>query len=232
MLTVAEVNAGYGSSQVLFGMDFAVNEGEAISLIGRNGMGKSTTIRTIMGMLPVRAGQISLRGQSLNRLSSFKVAQLGVGLVPEGRRMFGSLSVEENLLATARSAPKRNRWNLEDVYNLFSRLRERKSQAARTLSGGEQQMLAVGRALMTNPVLLILDELTEGLAPLIRLEIWNCLHTLKKEGQTIIVIDKNLPEMASLLDRHYIVEKGRVVWSGSPDKLQEDPDLASRYLGI
>lgn len=232
MLMVQELVGGYGGSQVLFGMSFEAGEGEVIALIGRNGMGKTTTVKTIMGMLPSRSGQVSFRGRPLARLAPSVVARLGVGLVPEGRRVFGSLTVEENLLATARREAGRDSWDLARVYALFPRLQERRKQSARTLSGGEQQMLVVGRALMTNPHLLILDEATEGLAPLIRQEIWNCLRQLKAEGQTILVIDKNLPEMATLVDRHYIVEKGKVVWSGSPTALQQETGLASRYLGV
>ncbi|MBS0596151.1 MAG: ABC transporter ATP-binding protein [Burkholderiaceae bacterium] len=232
MLKVRELTAGYGGSQVLFGMDFEVQAGQAISLIGRNGMGKTTTVRTLMGMLPARGGHVELQGKTLGALAPHAVARLGLGLVPEGRRVFGSLSVEENLLATARSAPGDKAWTLERVMTLFERLRERRRQSARTLSGGEQQMLAIGRALMTNPKLLVLDEATEGLAPLIRQEIWRCLRALKSEGLTIVVIDKNLGEMASLLDRHHIVEKGRVVWSGTPDELKARGDLAQRYLGL
>ena len=232
MLKVRELTAGYGGSQVLFGMDFEVQAGQAISLIGRNGMGKTTTVRTLMGMLPARGGHVELQGKTLGALAPHAVARLGLGLVPEGRRVFGSLSVEENLLATARSAPGDKAWTLERVMTLFERLRERRRQSARTLSGGEQQMLAIGRALMTNPKLLVLDEATEGLAPLIRQEIWRCLRALKHEGLTIVVIDKNLGEMASLLDRHHIVERGRVVWSGTPDELKARGDLAQRYLGL
>ena len=232
MLKVRELTAGYGGSQVLFGMDFEVQAGQAISLIGRNGMGKTTTVRTLMGMLPARGGHVELQGKTLGALAPHAVARLGLGLVPEGWRVFGSLSVEENLLATARSAPGDKAWTLERVMTLFERLRERRRQSARTLSGGEQQMLAIGRALMTNPKLLVLDEATEGLAPLIRQEIWRCLRALKSEGLTIVVIDKNLGEMASLLDRHHIVEKGRVVWSGTPDELKARGDLAQRYLGL
>jgi branched-chain amino acid transport system ATP-binding protein len=234
MLTVDDLTAGYGNSQILFGMGFEARQGNVISLVGRNGMGKTTTIRTLMGMLPARAGRITLAGASLNKLAPHAVARLGVGLVPEGRRIFGSLSVQENLLATAH--PRRigdgEDWSLDRVYRLFPRLQERRKQSARTLSGGEQQMLALGRALMTNPRLLVLDEATEGLAPLIRKEIWSCLQALKSEGLTILVIDKNLTEMAGLIDVHHIVEKGRVVWKGSPSELASRPDLAQRYLGI
>ena len=232
MLTVEGLTAGYGGSQVLFGMDFAAQAGQAVSLIGRNGMGKTTTVRTLMGMLPAMGGQITLKGKPLVRQSSHVIARLGIGLVPEWRRIFGSLSVEENLVATARAEKGRSAWTLERVLKLFPRLDERRRQSARTLSGGEQQMLAVGRALMTNPMLLVLDEATEGLAPLIRHEIWRCLRTLKDEGLTIVVIDKNLAEMATLLDRHHIVEKGRVVWTGTPDELNAHKELAQRYLGL
>ena len=232
MLTVEGLTSGYGGSQVLFGMNFEVGAGQAVSLIGRNGMGKTTTVRTLMGMLPTRGGRIVLQGTALAAQRPHAVARLGVGLVPDGRRVFGSLSVEETLLATARKPAGGNGWTLERVMTLFPRLGERRRQSARTLSGGEQQMLAIGRALMPNPRLLVLDEATEGLAPLIRHEIWGCLRTLKREGLTIVVIDKNLTEMASLLDRHHIVEKGRVVWSGTPDELKARKDLAHRYLGI
>ncbi len=232
MLSVEGLTGGYGASKVLFGMDFQAAEGEVISLVGRNGMGKTTTVKTLMGMLPATAGKVQFRGHTVGKVPPSTVARLGIGLVPEGRRVFGSLSVEENLVATARRADTGAGWDLERVFALFPRLRERRRQSSRTLSGGEQQMLVVGRALMTNPRLLILDEATEGLAPLIRQEIWNCLRQLKQEGQTILVIDKNLPEMATLVDRHHIVDKGRVVWQGPPAALAEQPELAHRYLGV
>lgn len=238
MISAEGLNAGYGNSQVLFGMSFEARQGEVVSLVGRNGMGKTTTIRTIMGMLPMREGRITLQGKPLNKLAPHSIARLGVGLVPEGRRVFGSLSVQENLVATAHAplhgggSKTGEHWSLDRVFELFPRLQERRKQSARTLSGGEQQMLAVGRALMTNPRLLLLDEATEGLAPLIRLEIWRCLQKLKGQGLTILVIDKNLGEMAQLIDRHNIVEKGKVVWTGSPLELSSRPDLAQRYLGI
>lgn len=228
MLRLEGVEGGYGQGRVLFGMDLAAEAGQVVSLIGRNGMGKTTTVRTIMGLMRPSAGAISFEGRPITRLAPNAIARLGLGLVPEGRRVFPSLTVEENLVATARPGP----WTLARVAGLFPRLGERRRQSARTLSGGEQQMLAVGRALMTNPRLLILDEATEGLAPLIRAEIWRCLHELKGLGQTILVIDKNLAEMASLVDRHNIVDKGRVVWSGTPAQMAADPDLAHRYLGI
>ena len=228
MLRVEDVEGGYGQGRVLFGMRFEAQPGQVVSLIGRNGMGKTTTVRTIMGLMRPSAGSISFHGKPIDRLAPNAIARLGLGLVPEGRRVFPSLTVEENLIATARPGP----WTLDRVIQLFPRLGERRRQSARTLSGGEQQMLAVGRALLTNPRLLILDEATEGLAPLIRAEIWRCLHELKTLGQTILVIDKNLAEMASLVDRHNIVDKGRVVWSGTPAQMAADPDLAHRYLGV
>lgn len=233
MLALESVDAGYDSSQVLFGMILSVAAHEVVSLIGRNGMGKSTTVRAIMGLLPARRGRVVFDGRDLAGHAPNRIARMGIGLVPEGRRVFGSLSVEENLLATARPALAGTPgWSIDRVHALFPRLRERRAQSARTLSGGEQQMLAIGRALMTNPRLLILDEATEGLAPLIRDEIWACLQTLKSEGQTILVIDKNLQEMAALVDRHHIVEKGRVVWQGSPAVLAEQAEVAQRYLGV
>ncbi|MCV9938897.1 ABC transporter ATP-binding protein [Boseaceae bacterium BT-24-1] len=231
MLSVRELAAGYGHARVLFGLSFEARAGEVVSLIGRNGMGKTTTIRAIMGLTRPTAGEIAFAGRPLAGLAPNAIARLGIGLVPEGRRVFPSLTVEENLVATARGGSA-GHWTLPRVIELFPRLGERRRQSARTLSGGEQQMLAVGRALMTNPRLLILDEATEGLAPLIRAEIWRCLQMLKQAGQTIVVVDKNLTEMASLVDRHHVVEKGRIVWAGTPAALHDDPDLASRYLGL
>lgn len=231
MLSVRELAAGYGHARVLFGLSFEARAGEVVSLIGRNGMGKTTTIRAIMGLNRPTGGEIAFDGRPLAGLAPNAIARLGIGLVPEGRRVFPSLTVEENLVATARSGSA-GHWTLPRVIELFPRLGERRRQSARTLSGGEQQMLAVGRALMTNPRLLILDEATEGLAPLIRAEIWRCLQMLKDAGQTIVVVDKNLAEMASLVDRHHVVEKGRIVWAGTPTALHDDPDLASRYLGL
>ncbi|MBR1216865.1 ABC transporter ATP-binding protein [Bradyrhizobium sp. U87765 SZCCT0131] len=231
MLTIDNLEAGYGASRVLFGLSLEAPAGQVVSLIGRNGMGKSTTVRTIMGMMRPRAGHIRFDGRDLAGLAPNVIARLGIGLVPEGRRVFASLSVEENLVATARPG-RDGAWTLARVLKLFPRLDERRRQLAKTLSGGEQQMLAIGRALLINPRLLILDEATEGLAPLIRAEIWRCLQQLKTEGQTILLIDKNLAEMASLVDRHYVVEKGHVVWAGSPAELQGDPQIAQRYLGL
>lgn len=228
MLSVRGLTAGYGVAQVLYGMEFDVPEGTVTSLIGRNGMGKTTTIHTIVGMVRAREGDITFKGTNITTLSPNRIARHGIGLVPEGRRVFRSLTVEENLVATARGG----KWTLPGIYQLFPRLKERRGQFAGTLSGGEQQMLAVGRALMTNPDLLILDEATEGLAPVIRADIWSTLQDLKTQGQSILVVDKNLKEMAPLVDRHHIVEKGRVVWQGSPAEVAADEDLTRRTLGV
>ena len=231
MLNVAGLEAGYGQSRVLFGISFEAKAGEVVSLIGRNGMGKTTTVRAIMGLLKPKGGSLSFEGRDIAGKPPNVIARLGLGLVPEGRRIFPSLTVEESLLATARPASQGG-WSLNRINALFPRLGERRRQSAKTLSGGEQQMLAIGRALLTNPRILILDEATEGLAPIVRGEIWSCLRQLKASGQTILVIDKNLSEMASVVDRHNIVEKGRVVWSGTPAELAGDPGLAHRYLGV
>ena len=233
LLEVEDVETYYGSSQALFGMSFTVQQGEFTTLIGRNGMGKSTTIKSIMGLLSPRGGRVSFGGRELRALPAYRVAQLGLGLVPEGRQVFPNLSVRENLVATANNrARATDPWNLDKVYALFPRLRERERNLGANLSGGEQQMLAIGRALMTNPRLLILDEATEGLAPLIRQEIWDCLAGLKRAGQTIIVIDKNIGSLLKLADNHHIVEKGQVVWSGSSASLREQPGLLHKYVGV
>lgn len=231
MLQAQDVQSGYGASKVLFGLNLEVPSHQVVSLLGRNGMGKTTTVRTLMGMLPVQGGQVTFEGKVLNGLRPHRIARMGVGLVPEGRHVFGSLSVQENLIATERN-DHRGHWNLERVFTLFPRLKERRTQSARTLSGGEQQMLAIGRALLTNPLLLILDEATEGLAPVIRQEIWACLNQLKSEGQTILLIDKNLKEMRHLVDQHNMIEKGRIVWTGSSQELLEQPELVNQYLGV
>ncbi len=233
MLRVRELTSFYGASQALFGMELSVDAGEVVTLMGRNGMGKTTTVHAIMGVLPSRRGVIEFDGHRLDQLPSFRIARLGLGLVPEGRQVFPNLSVRENLVAASanrggRSAP----WTLERVFGLFPRLAERQKNGGNQLSGGEQQMLAIGRALMTNPKLLILDEATEGLAPLIREEIWSCLRRLKAEGQAILVIDKNVGALIGLADRHHIVEKGRVVWSGNSRALARDSALQRRYLGV
>ncbi|HVW56215.1 MAG TPA: ABC transporter ATP-binding protein [Rhizobiaceae bacterium] len=233
MLSVSGLQSAYGPSQVLFDVELRVGEGEVVTLLGRNGMGKTTTVRSIMGMLRPSAGTVSFTGRDVFGATPEAVARLGVGLVPEGRQTFPTLTVRENLVATASNRLRRgNPWTLDRVYALFPRLRERASQLAATLSGGEQQMLAGGRALMTNPKLLILDEATEGLAPVIRTEIWRCIEALKAEGQSILLIDKNIHVLKRLADRHYILEKGRTVWSGSSADLTENADLVHRHVGI
>ncbi len=233
MLKVRDLKAFYGRSQALFGMELSVGAGEVVTLMGRNGMGKTTTVHAIMGVLAERSGSIEFDGRRIDQLPSFRIARLGLGLVPEGRQIFPNLSVRENLLAAASNRSGRAEpWTLERVVEFFPRLGERQANRGNQLSGGEQQMLAIGRALMTNPRLLILDEATEGLAPLIRQEIWACLARLKREGQSILVIDKNVGAVIGLADRHHIVEKGRVVWSGTSTALASDSDLQHRYLGV
>ena len=233
LLDVDGIETCYGLSQVLFGLSLSIRPGEMVSLMGRNGMGKTTTIRTIMGLTPARAGAIRFAGEEVRRLPSYRIAKLGVGLVPEGRQIFPNLTVRENLVAAAADRfGSANPWTLAAIYVLFPRLAERASNMGNQLSGGEQQMLAIGRALMTNPKLLILDEATEGLAPLIREEIWSCLSLLKTRGQSILVEDKNVAHLARICDRHYIIERGRTVWSGTSDELKAEPDLQHRYLGI
>ena len=226
LLEVSALETCYGASQALFGVELAVGEGEVVALMGRNGMGKTTTIRSICNLTSPRAGSIRFSGHEITRLSPHRIARCGVGLVPEGRRCFANLTVEENMRAAARPG----RWTLEAVHGLFPRLAERRRQYAGTLSGGEQQMLAIGRALTTNPRLLILDEATEGLAPLVRREIWTALRRLKKEGQAILVVDKTLKEMMPVADRCTILEKGRTVWLGRPAEL--GIDIQDRYLGV
>lgn len=231
MLVADNLQSGYGASQVLFGVNLSIESRQVVSLLGRNGMGKTTTVRTLMGMLPLKGGNLTFDGQQLNGMRPHRISRLGIGLVPEGRHVFPSLTVYENLYATSRNE-RGGKWTLEEVFRLFPRLQERRSQSARTLSGGEQQMLAIGRALLTNPQLLILDEATEGLAPVIRQEIWACLNQLKQEGQTILLIDKNLKEMNYLVDRHHIIEKGRIVWNGTSEELMGQPELVTQYLGV
>ena len=233
MLELSGVRAAYGESRVLFGVDLAINAGEVATLLGRNGMGKTTTVRTIMGLLPATEGDIRFEGRTIGDLPAYRVAQAGLGLVPEGRQVFPNLSVRENLVATA--ADRRGAtapWTVERVFEMFPALAERRAGMGALLSGGEQQMLAVGRALMTNPRLLILDEATEGLAPLVRAEIWACLERLKAEGQSILVIDKNVEALARIADRHHILEKGQVVWTGTSHELRADPELQRRHLGV
>ncbi len=228
MLEIAGIEAGYDESQVLFGMELRVGAGELVTLLGRNGMGKTTTIRAVMGLLRPSAGQIHFAGKAIAGAPPHRVARLGIGLVPEGRQVFRSLSVAENLQATARPGV----WDFARVLDLFPRLAERLGHRGHQLSGGEQQMLAIGRALMTNPRLLILDEATEGLAPLVREEIWHCLGRLRAEGQSILLVDKNLQRLIDLADRHVVVEKGRTVWQGTSAELTVDRDRVGRYLGV
>jgi branched-chain amino acid transport system ATP-binding protein len=233
LLEIDGIETCYGLSQVLFGLQLTIKSGEMIALMGRNGMGKTTTIRSIMGLTPARAGAIRFAGEDVRKLPSYKIAQLGIGLVPEGRQIFPNLTVRENLVAASGNRRgARDPWTLEKIYALFPRLSERATNMGVTLSGGEQQMLAIGRALMTNPMLLILDEATEGLAPLIREEIWSCLSMLKSQGQSVLVIDKNVGNLARIADRHYMIERGRTVWSGTSEQLLAEPELQHRYLGI
>ena len=232
MLEVRDLQAAYGDSQVLFGVDLAVRAGEVVTLLGRNGMGKTTTISTLLGLVKPRGGSVRFEGMELAGHPPYVIAQCGIGLVPEGRQVFPTLTVEENLIATAAARFGPPRWTLARVYDLFPRLKERRRNMGNQLSGGEQQMLAIGRALMTNPKLVILDEATEGLAPLIRQEIWSCLAHLKAEGEAILVIDKNVDALARLADHHTILEKGRVVWSGTSAELVADPVLKDRYLHV
>ena len=232
LLEVSDLQTAYGRSQVLFGISFAIRAGEVATLLGRNGMGKSTTVRSIMGMTPAQGGSIRFRDCAIERLSSDRIARMGMALVPEGRQIFPNLSVRENLIAFADNRNgTREPWTLGRVFALFPRLAERSGNMGNQLSGGEQQMLAIGRALMTNPHLLILDEATEGLAPLIREEIWACLGSLKGQGQTILVIDKYVERLILVADRHTIIERGRVAWQGSSAELDADHALWHRYLG-
>jgi branched-chain amino acid transport system ATP-binding protein len=233
MLTVEGLKTSYGQSQVLFGVDLEVRRSEVVTLLGRNGMGKTTTIRSIMGMTPPQAGRIAFEGRELRGLSSFRIAKLGLGLVPEGRGIFPSLTVWENLTATASPGPSGTpRWTTDAMIELFPWIRERRYQMGGQLSGGEQQMLAIARALMTNPELLILDEATEGLAPIIRSEIWKVLRKLKRGGQSILLVDKNLKVLARLADRHYVLERGRVRWSGDSRALGKDYEAIRRVVGL
>ena len=218
---------------MLFGISLEIAAGEMVTLMGRNGMGKTTTVRSIMGLTPARAGTIRFAGEDIRTRPAYRVAQLGLGLVPEGRQIFPNLNVRENLVATAANRSKAdNPWTLDKVCDLFPRLGERFGSMGNQLSGGEQQMLAVGRALMTNPRLLILDEATEGLAPLIREEIWQCLTRLKQAGQSILVIDKNVGALTRIADRHYVIERGKVMWKGTSAELAAAPEVQHRYLGI
>jgi branched-chain amino acid transport system ATP-binding protein len=231
VLEVAGIETCYGLSQVLFGLSLSIAPGEMVTLMGRNGMGKTTTVRSIMGLTPARAGHIKFMGEEIRGLPPYKIAKLGIGLVPEGRQIFPNLSVLENILATAVTRDSSG-WTLTKVHDLFPRLAERADSMGNQLSGGEQQMLAIGRALMTNPRLLILDEATEGLAPLIRTEIWRCLARLKESGLAILVIDKNVGALTRVADRHFLIERGRVVWTGVSRELVAALDVQHRYLGV
>ena len=233
MLEINGLETAYGQSQVLFGMELNVGKGEVVTLLGRNGMGKTTTLHSVMGLVPSRSGNIRFQGQELRELPSYQIAKTGLSLVPEGRQIFPNLTVHENLVATASNrSQSENPWNLDRVFDLFPRLPNRIHHMGNQLSGGEQQMLAIGRALMTNPKLLILDEATEGLAPMIRNEIWNCVGSLKSAGQSILLVDKNIDALTRIADRHYIIEKGKVVWDGTSSELQGDQDLQHRFLGV
>ncbi|HZH51854.1 MAG TPA: ABC transporter ATP-binding protein [Microvirga sp.] len=231
MLSVRNLQAGYGAAQVLFDISLDVGPGEVVTLLGRNGMGKTTTIKSIMGLLRPMGGEVRFDGAVVTGQPPYRIAQTGIGLVPEGRQIFPTLTVEENLVATSAARTGR-RWTLDAIYELFPRLKERRVNLGTQLSGGEQQMLAIGRALMTNPKLLILDEATEGLAPLIRAEIWACLKRLRGEHQSILVIDKNVDALAGFADRHVIIEKGRSVWTGTSAELTADTTLKDRYLHV
>ncbi len=233
MLEVRDITAGYGSSQILFGVSMSVAQAQVVTLLGRNGMGKTTTVRAIMGLNRITCGSVTFNNQLLHKMPSYRIARCGIGLVPEGRQIFPTLSVRENLIATAANHRQiASPWTLQRIYSLFPRLSERHHHLGSNLSGGEQQMLAIGRALMTNPLLLILDEATEGLAPIIREEIWQCLELLKQQGESILIIDKNLDALMRISDRHYIMEKGRIVHQGDIQLLKDDPDLKYRYLGV
>lgn len=233
LLEVNAIETAYGSSQVLFGIDLTIHAGQTATLLGRNGMGKTTTVRSVLGLTPIRAGTIRFDGHDVSHWSADRIARLGVAVVPEGRHIFPNLSVRENLIAFACNRSGTDQpWTLERVFELFPRLRERAGNMGNQLSGGEQQMLAIGRALMTNPKLLILDEATEGLAPLIREEIWQCLTRLRTMGQTTLVIDKYVQRLIELADQHTIIERGQVVWAGSSDTLRQSPEIWERYVGV
>jgi branched-chain amino acid transport system ATP-binding protein len=232
LLAISGLEAGYGDAQVLFGVDLVVGQGEVVSLMGRNGMGKTTTVLALMGLLPVTAGDIRFEGRPIAGAPPFRIAQAGIGLVPEGRQIFPTLTVEENLTATAAARAGDPGWTLQQVYAFLPRLADRRRHWGDQLSGGEQQMLAIGRALMTNPKLLVLDEATEGLAPLIRAEIWDRLAALKRDGLSILVIDKTVDALMRLCDRHLILEKGRVVWQGTSAALAADPEARDQYLSV
>jgi len=232
MLKIKKIQSYYGQSKILFDVSLRVQAGQVVSLLGRNGMGKSTTVKSIMGLIEVRKGQIELQGKSLQGQPAFHISRLGIAYVPEGRRIFANLNVEENLIATARGQNTDAAWNLQRVLEFFPALKPRLKQMGGTLSGGEQQMLAIGRALLLNPKLLILDEATEGLAPLIRQHIWERLSDLKQTGLSILVIDKHIARLKTLADHHYIIEKGHIVWSGDSKALDADEQVTEKYIGV
>ena len=233
MLKVSEICTFYGASQALFGVSITVEEGEVVSLLGKNGMGKTTTVHSIMGITPISSGQVLFQNKKINDMPSFKVSRSGIGLVPEGRQIFPNLSVIENLIATsANRSANPNPWTTESVLQMFPQLKSRLNSMGNLLSGGEQQMLAIGRALMTNPKLLILDEATEGLAPMVRQEIWACIGKLKKEGVAILIIDKNIRDLTRIADKHFIIEKCQVTWNGSSDQLLQQQDMLVEKLGV
>jgi branched-chain amino acid transport system ATP-binding protein len=229
---VQNIDTYYGSIRALFKMSLRVEKGEMVSLMGRNGMGKTTTIRAIMGMTPAASGAIRFAGKDIRKLASYKIARLGIGLVPENRRIFPNLTARENLVAAAKRRDAKKPWTLDAVYDLFPAITERQNNLGNQLSGGEQQMVAIGRALMTNPSLLILDEATEGLAPKVCADIWKSLGRLKNAGLSILIVDKNLKALSCLCDRHYIVEKGRVAWQGTADQFSADPSIGRNYIGV
>jgi branched-chain amino acid transport system ATP-binding protein len=233
MLVLENINSFYGSSQVLFDVSLTVGDGEVVTLLGRNGMGKTTTVSTVMGVVSAKRGKITFCDSPIQNLPSYQIARVGLALVPEGRQIFPNLSVYENLFATAANWGNiREPWTLERVFYLFPALKPLQSRMAGVLSGGEQQMLSIGRALMTNPKLLILDEATEGLAPKIRAEIWQALQRIKDTGQAVLVIDKNIRALSKIAHRHYILEKGKVVWTGDSEQLTSSEDLRHRFLGV
>ncbi len=233
MLKISNLVSHYGTSQALFGIDLEIGAGQVATLLGRNGMGKTTTINSVMGIVPATSGSIEFEGTELVGRPSFKTANLGLGLVPEGRQIFPNLSLWENLVATSSNHLKvASPWTVERVFELFPELETRRSSMGNLLSGGEQQMLAIGRALMTNPKLLILDEATEGLAPLVRQKIWVSLNLIRGQGMSILIVDKNLKDLLRIADRNFIIERGKIVWDGTSDALRKDRDALHRYLGV
>ncbi len=234
MLELAGISAGYGHTEVLFNVNLKVKQGQFVTLLGRNGMGKTTLVKVLMGLLAARTGRIAFEGVAIEHLQAHRIARLGLGLVPEGRLVCPNLTVRENLIATERSksASGRPGWTLERIYDLFPRLKERSGNLGFQLSGGEQQLLAIGRALMTNPRLLILDEATEGLAPLIREQVWECLRTLRNQGLAVLLIDKNIDVLSRIADHHYVIEKGSIAWEGSAARFVQQRPMLEQYLGV